>query len=269
VDAIAVNTLDDSRIAEYRHTADPHAIERAGLFVAEGRWVVERLLARPRYELHSVLVTPTALAALRRAVDPAPLTSTSIFVVDQHVMDQIVGFHIHRGCLALAKRPPARVLDDALLHTATRVLLLEGVNNPDNVGGIFRSASAFDVDLIVLGPACGDPLYRKAIRTSMAATLDVPFVRSGDWPAAIDLVRTSGFQVVALTPAIDALPLRDAVVTSRVALMLGSEGPGLTAAALERADVRVRIETSDRVDSLNVTVAASIAMHHWGKARFA
>ena len=262
----AVNTLDDPRIAEYRHTADPQAIERTGLFVAEGRWVVERLLARSQYEMHSVLVTPTALAALQRAVDPHRLASTPIFVVDQRVMDQIVGFHIHRGCLALAKRPACRVLDSGILQTATRVVLLEGVNNPDNVGGIFRSASAFDIDVVVLGPACGDPLYRKAIRTSMAATLDVPFVLSGEWPAAIDLVRASGFQVAALTPAPDAVPMNDVVVPPRAALMFGSEGPGLTAAALARADVRVRIEMSTRVDSLNVTVAASIAMHCWRRA---
>jgi tRNA G18 (ribose-2'-O)-methylase SpoU len=123
--------------------------------------------------------------------------------------------------------------------------------------------------MVVLGPACGDPLYRKAIRTSMAATLDVPFVLSGEWPAAIDLVRAAGFQVAALTTASDALPMKDVVVTPRAALMFGSEGPGLTAAALEHADVRVRIEMSTRVDSLNVTVAASIAMHCWRRSRFA
>ena len=254
---------DDPRLIDYHRIADPSYLERSGLFVAEGRWVVERLLARPRYQARSLLVTPTALAALQRAVDASALDRVPVYVVEQRFMDRVVGFHIHRGCLALAERPTGTILHEADVTTATRVVVLEGVNNPDNIGGLFRSAAAFGVDLVVLGPGCGDPLYRKAIRTSMAATLDVTYVGSGQWPDALDTIRAAGVRVVALTPAADATPLASFAPHERIALLLGTEGTGLTAGALARADVRMRIRMTARVDSLNVTVAAAIAMHHF------
>ena len=238
-------------------------MQRAGLFVAEGRWVVQRLLLRSQYRVRSILVTPTALAALEHALGEHALDLHPVFVVEQTTMDQIVGFNIHRGCLALAERPVRNVLNAEALTNAARIVVLEGVNNPDNVGGIFRSAAAFGVDLVVLGPACGDPLYRKAIRTSMASTLDVPYVDSGAWPAALDHIRSAGIRVLALTPDLGAAPVEMTATAGRVALVLGTEGSGLTDAAVERADERVRIAMSDHVDSLNVTVAASIAMHHF------
>jgi tRNA G18 (ribose-2'-O)-methylase SpoU len=233
----------------------------AGLFVAEGRLVVERLLALPRYRARSVLVTQAAHDALA-AVFAGLVEPPAVHLVAQPVMNAIVGFNIHRGCLALAERPPRETLTPTHLERARRVVVLEGVNNPDNVGGIFRSAAAFGVDLIVLGPACSDPLYRKAIRTSMAATLQVPFVDAGQWPDALDLIGNAGFERIALTPAREATPLGDMPRgLARAALLVGAEGAGLTDAALSRADRRVRIEMESVVDSLNVTVAVSIAVH--------
>jgi len=138
---------------------------------------------------------------------------------------------------------------------------MERVNNPDNVGGIFRSAAAFGVDAVMLGPACGDPFYRKAVRTSMAATLAVPFADAGPWPEAIHIMRRSGMRVLALTPAAEARSIRDVPHDlARVAILVGAEGEGLSAAALAAADDRVRIPMSGPGDSLNVTVAASIAL---------
>ena len=142
------------------------------------------------------------------------------------------------------------------------MLVLEGVNNPDNVGGLFRSAAAFGIELVVLGPNTGDPLYRKAVRTSMAATLTVPFVRAPQWPAAITDLRTDGFSVVALTPALTAAPLEDIRPMAKLALLVGSEGEGLTRDALAAATLTARIPMTPAVDSLNVTTAASIAMYH-------
>jgi tRNA G18 (ribose-2'-O)-methylase SpoU len=259
---VHIASADDVRIADYHRVAQPAAMAEEGLFVAEGRWVVERLLARPRFVTRSVLVTPTALAALQRDRRQLLPSTVPIYVVAQDVMDGIVGFNIHRGCLALAERPAEQHLADVTLDHHTRLLVLEGVNNPDNVGGLFRSAAAFGVDLVVLGPACGDPLYRKAVRTSMAATLDVPCVTAGAWPAALDRLRAAGFRVIALTPSADAQPLDAIGAPGRTALLLGGEGPGLTDDALQRADLRVRIRMLGQVDSLNVTVAASIALHH-------
>lgn len=260
---IHVTSLDDPRIRDYRDVADPATLARKGLFVAEGRFVVERLLARPNYVTRSVLVSPTAFAALSRQIDGGLLHTVPVYVADQAVVDSIVGFNVHRGCLALAERPALASLQPAPLSRASRMLVLEGVNNPDNVGGIFRSAAAFNVELIVLGPACGDPLYRKAIRTSMAATLDVPYLTSPDWPGALDVIRACGFHVLALTPRSSAVPLESLTRSDRLALLLGTEGAGLTDGALARADTHARIQISARVDSLNVTIAASIAMHHF------
>ena len=245
-------------MVEYRDLKDPAALARQGLFVAEGRFVVRRLLASPRFNPRSVLVTPIAFDAIRDVVP----SSLPCHIVDQATMDSIVGFNIHRGCLALAERPDLPAIDRFTLAALARVVVLEGVNNPDNIGGIFRSAAAFGAELVVLGPGCGDPFYRKAIRTSMAATLEVPIAVADRWPGALEVLRAAGLPVIAFTPATDALALEDLPRGGRMALLFGTEGAGLSAPALASADRRVRIRTTDRVDSLNVTVAASIAMHY-------
>jgi tRNA G18 (ribose-2'-O)-methylase SpoU len=251
-------SLDDPRLADYRLLADPAALETAGLLVAEGRLVARRLLSQPRFVVRSVLVTPPARAAL----DDALRTDVATYVVDQHLMHAVTGFNMHRGCLAIAERPAITTLSDETLANAGRVLVLEGVNNPDNIGGLFRSAAAFGVDLVVLGPGCSDPLYRKAIRTSMAATLQLPFVDAGEWPGALTLLRSQGLHVIALTPASDARPLIGLAHSyPRIALLAGAEGHGLTREAMAAADERVRIPIADHVDSLNVTVAVSIALY--------
>jgi tRNA G18 (ribose-2'-O)-methylase SpoU len=262
---IRITSLGDPRIESYRHLADPQWLQGAGLFVAEGRLVVRRLLSNPRFATSSVLVTEPAHGALADALEGSP---APVFIVDQHVMNQIAGFNIHRGCLALAKRPAALTLAALPLGSLHRIVVLEGVNNPDNVGGIFRSAAAFGVDAVILGPSCSDPLYRKSVRTSMAATLQVPFAAAGAWPQALHLLRAHGLQVLALTPSADAASL-DGVPRDgeRIAVLVGAEGTGLTPEALSAADRRVRISMTGRADSLNVTVAASIALHWFQRNR--
>jgi tRNA G18 (ribose-2'-O)-methylase SpoU len=257
-----VVSLDDPRLAHYRHIGDPAYLRAERLFVAEGRLVVRRLLASHSWQTGSVLVTHAAYESLGAVLDERS-PSVPIYIVDQAQMNHLVGFNIHRGCLALAVRPDEKALSSADVGQASRAVILEGVNNPDNVGGIFRSAAAFGVDLVVLGPDCGDPLYRKAVRTSMAATLEVPFAVARAWPDAIASLRMSGFTVVALTPGPQARPLAAVPMSaSRIALLVGAEGDGLTRGALDAADVHVRIPMTARVDSLNVTTAASIAMYH-------
>lgn len=257
---IPIDALDDPRVADYRHLADAAYLQARSLFVAEGRLVVTRLLALPQWTTRSILVTQAAADSLGTALDR---TNAPIYRADQSLMNAIAGFNIHRGCLALAARQPAHTLDRVLAGRAERALILEGVSNPDNVGGLFRSAEAFGVDLVVLGPGCGDPLYRKAIRTSMASTLAVPFVQAGAWPGAIGLLRASRFQVIALTPSDRALVLADVTLAGpKVAVLVGAEGAGLSEPALQAADVRARIPMSGALDSLNVTTAAAIAMYH-------
>ena len=266
---IVIETLEDPRVADYQHIADHrHMLER-GLFIAEGRLVVRRLLDLRHWRIESILLTSAAADNLS---DVLALSNAPIYLVDQSLMNAIAGFNIHRGCLALAHRQkvaatPALGLPIGTGHLS-RVLVMEGVNNPDNVGGLFRTAAAFGVELVVLGPSCGDPLYRKAIRTSMAATLAVPFVTAPQWPGAIADLKTDGFTVAALTPQHDALPLRDLPAHAKLALIVGAEGDGLTEPAMAASTIRVCIPMTEAVDSLNVTTAASIAMYHcWQESR--
>jgi tRNA G18 (ribose-2'-O)-methylase SpoU len=256
---IRIDTLEDPRVAGYRAIADHDRLHQLGVFIAEGRLVVRRLIELRQWTIESILVTSAAIDNLS---DVLPNTTAPIFVVDQDVMNGIAGFNIHRGCLALVRRPAATTLDRIAAGPLSRILVLEGVNNPDNVGGLFRTAAAFGIELVVLGPGCGDPLYRKAVRTSMAATLAVPFVTAPQWPRAIVDLRTDGFTVVALTPAMTAVPLEDVRPIPKLALVVGTEGDGLTAAAMAASTLTARIPMTPAVDSLNVTTAASIAMYH-------
>jgi tRNA G18 (ribose-2'-O)-methylase SpoU len=244
----------------YELVAHPRELERAGLFVAEGRLVVERLLDDGRFRIHSVAVTPPAAAALAPVFERR--SDVPVHVCEPAALHAITGFDFHRGCLALAWRALPAVSLDALA-VAPRVLALEGVGDPDNVGGLFRTAFAFGVDALLLDAATADPLYRKAIRTSMGATLRLPFVRLAPWPAELDRWRDAGSRIYALTPHPAAEPLDGVRLEAgeRLVLLVGSEGHGLTEASLRYADRMVRIPVEARADSLNVVVAAGVALN--------
>lgn len=251
--------LDDPRLEDYRHIGDPAWLLARGCFVAEGRLVVERLVADGRHAVRSLLLSEAAAQALADTVARAA-PATAVYVTPQAAMNAVVGFNIHRGCLALADRPPAAALDSLPLHAADAVVVAEGVNNPDNVGGLFRNAAALGAAAIVLGPDCGDPLYRKAIRTSMAASLRLPWATAGAWPAALDTLRRAGLAIVAATPGPGAVSLYEADLPARAAVLVGAEGPGLSPAALAKADHRVRIPMHAAMDSLNVATAAAVVL---------
>jgi tRNA G18 (ribose-2'-O)-methylase SpoU len=255
-------TPDDPRLVLYRSVADPDLARAHNLFVAEGRLVVRRILADPRYQVRSLLLN----VAAHRDLDPVLArleTSVPVFICKTEDFRAVTGFNIHRGCLALVERPAPRAIRDVLAG-ARRIVLLEAFANADNVGGVFRNAAAFGADAVVLSPDSCDPLYRKAIRTSMAAVLRVPFVRSDDWSADLERIRAAGFMLVALTPSdtaesIDAFA--DRAGTTKLALAFGAEGTGLSETAIAAADARVRIPIAGGVDSLNVAVAAGIALY--------
>jgi tRNA G18 (ribose-2'-O)-methylase SpoU len=246
----------DERLAAYRDIGNHEALRARGLFVAEGRFVVKRLIEDHRFDVESILVTPAARAMLAATFSQ---TQAPLFVCAPELLNSITGFNFHRGCLALARRPPVASGLEALCGM-NRVLVLEGVGNPDNIGGIFRSAFALGAGGVVLDDRSADPLYRKAIRTSMAATLRVPFARA-PLTDALPLLRANGFQLIALTPSRDAVDVRDVKPSSKIALLLGSEGRGLSREALDDSDVRARIPVEAAADSLNVVVAAGIALH--------
>lgn len=258
---VAVADPGDERLGDYRNVPDPVLLEERGIFVAEGRLVVRRLLGGSRFHTRSMMVTAAALASVADAVDEhAPLP---IYVVPQQLMNGITGFNMHRGCLAIGERRPPETVPDVVFG-ARRVVVLERVANADNVGAIFRNAAALGAGAVVLDPASTDPLYRKAIRTSMGAALQLPFARAAAWPDTLDTLRAAGFVLVAMTLAAGAAPLRAAAASlsgRRVAVVVGHEGEGLGSATLAACDVQARIAMAAGVDSLNVATATAVALY--------
>ena len=260
---LTIDDPRDPRLEDYGALSDAERLRRHGVFIAEGRMVVRRLLTASRYSARSVLLTPPALAALEDALVLLP--QVPVFLVTQDAMNGIAGFDIHRGCLAIGDREPVRgPLDVA---SASCLLALEAVADPDNIGSLFRNAAALGADGVLLDERSTDPLYRKAIRTSMGATLQLPFARADAFPDALRGLRDQGFALVALTPAPGTQAIADVARRlrgRRVALVLGHEGQGLSPAALEACDLRAAIPMAAGVDSLNVATAAAIGMYLLG-----
>jgi tRNA G18 (ribose-2'-O)-methylase SpoU len=265
---IPTNLLDP-RLADYSNLKDRQLAALAagqsggtsdGLFMAEGELVVRQLL-RSGLRAKSILITPTRLETMRDALAVLP-PDTPIYLIPQSQMDSLVGFPIHRGILVAGFRPKPRSADE-VAATSQTLLILEDLANHDNVGGIFRAAAGLagtQSTGILLSPRCCDPLYRKAIRVSIGTALRIPFATIDPWPDALTHLKSRGFTTIALTPGgehdITALPRRP-----RPALLLGSEGRGLSSEALAAVDLRVRIPIDPEVDSLNVVMAAGIALH--------
>jgi tRNA G18 (ribose-2'-O)-methylase SpoU len=261
-----IEGADDPRVAAFREVPDPERLRAQGLFVAEGRLIVRRVVEDSRYRVRAVLVNE----ASRRELAPLfeeRAADVPVFVGEREVFLGLTGHDLHRGCLALVERPRALTLRDVLVGAGGTVVILEGVSNADNVGGVFRNAAAFGAGGVLMSPTCCDPLYRKAIRTSMGAALRVPFASLDDWPAALTLVRGAGFTIVALTPRAPSETLEAFAARPRpprLALLAGTEGAGLTPAAEDAADHRVRIAIDESIDSLNVAVAVAIALYALG-----
>jgi tRNA G18 (ribose-2'-O)-methylase SpoU len=258
---IRIDDPNDPRIAAYQEVKERDLVGRQGHFIAEGEVVVRHLLSSVRFDTVSLLL------AEKRADKLAPLAAdlrpaAPVYVADQTVLDTIAGFHLHRGVLALGRQPEpveAQVLLAGLPQDAI-VLALFGIGNHDNIGGLFRNAAAFGAAAVVLDAGCCDPLYRKAIRVSVGAALRIPFarLRGGDDP--IGLLRHQGFEAIALSPK-GAARLCDLKPTGRTAVLLGTEGPGLPPAILNRCST-VRIPMAPGFDSLNVATASGVVLHH-------
>jgi tRNA G18 (ribose-2'-O)-methylase SpoU len=263
--AVTITDPADSRLALYAGVRDPVLARSAGCFVAEGRFVVRRVIESGAYRVRSLLLTETAARELGDAL-PALPGDVPVFLAGLDLVRAVTGFNIDRGCLALVERPAARDARDlvATLPSACSLLILEDVANPDNVGGAFRNAAAFGVAAVLLNAGCSDPLYRKAVRTSMAATLSVPYARVDPWPVGIEQLKKSGTHVLALAPH-DGEALsewcRRPNRPSRVALLIGNEGEGLSASALACADEVLRIPMADGMDSLNAATSAAVALY--------
>jgi tRNA G18 (ribose-2'-O)-methylase SpoU len=260
---VHVGDPGDPRLADYTRLKDVN-LRRSleadrGLFVAEGEKVIRRA-AGAGYPLRSVLLTRQRAAGLAELVETR---SAPVYLVPDDVAERLTGFDVHRGALACFGRlplPPPRLLIEA----ARRVLVLEDLVDPGNVGAVFRCAAALGIDAVILSPRCADPLYRRAVKVSMGAVLAVPYARMAGWYGGLDDIREAGFRVLALTPDQAATPIGAVPMTGKVALVLGGEGDGLSPRWLRGADQAVCVPMSggamDRgVDSLNVVAAAAIA----------
>ncbi len=263
LDVQDVDDPDDPRLDDFR---DLNSIDRRpdlptgkGLVIAEGVLVVQRMLAS-RFTPHALLGTERRLGELE---DDLAGAGAPFYRTSADVMAQVVGFHLNRGVLAAARRVPEPTVAQ-LVEGARTVAVLEGVNDHENLGSIFRNAAGLGVDAVVFGSGCADPLYRRAVRVSMGHALLVPYARSANWPADLAVLKESGFRLLAMTPDGEACALAEAMAAARddrVAVLVGAEGPGLMPATLRLSDVRVRIPMSRGTDSLNVATAAALAFY--------
>jgi tRNA G18 (ribose-2'-O)-methylase SpoU len=253
---VRIADANDPRLADYRDLK--RGARAPETFVAEGRLIVRRLLGGSRFRARSVLATERALAEVADVVPE----DVAVYVAPGELIRRVVGFPFHRGCLAIGERGPDVPLD-ALLG-GRRLVVLERLANPDNVGGVFRSAMAFGVDGVLLSPGCADPLYRRTVRVAMGGTLRVPFAPLPAWPDELGRLRDAGYLVIALTPdgGTDVAELGVTLpVPARFALVLGAEGDGVGAATREAAHLTVAIRMASGDHSLNVATAAGIALH--------
>ena len=253
------SALDDARLADYCDLRDRRLGEDSGRFVAESELIVRKLLATD-LRVCSLLLTAPRLTSL----EPALATARGdfpVFVVPQAVMDHLAGFHVHRGCLAIAERRQ----EPAIPALARTVIVLVDLVDVDNLGAMARNAAAFGADAMLLSPRCADPFYRKAVRTSAGAVLSLPIIRAKHWPDDLLALRAQqGFSLVGAVLDKDATPLASFVPSARMAMLFGAEGPGLDEQTRSICDslVTIPMARAPGVDSLNVAVAGAIFLYH-------
>ena len=263
--AVVIDVADpgDPRLDDFR---DLNSVDRRpdlpsgkGLVIAEGVLVVQRMLAS-RFRPRALLGTERRLGEL---ADDLTGVAAPYYRVAADVMAEVVGFHLNRGVLASASRPHELTVAQ-VLEGARTVAVLEGVNDHENLGSIFRNAAGLAVDAVVFGTGCADPLYRRAVRVSMGHALLVPYAWMAAWPNELQILRNNGFRLLAMTPDPAAHTLAEAmsdVADAKAAILVGAEGPGLTERAMRASDIRVRVPMSRGTDSLNVATAAALAFY--------
>jgi tRNA G18 (ribose-2'-O)-methylase SpoU len=263
---IAISDPDDPRIEVYRAVRERDLVGREHRFVAEGDVVLRVLLRQSRFSIESLLLAENRLGSLGDALALLP-PEVPVYTANRPVMDAIVGFPIHRGILAVARRPPLPPAGELLAHAPGNALVvgLVGLANHDNVGGIFRNAAAFGAAAVLLDRETCDPLYRKAVRVSVGGALVVPFTRVPSADAMVEILEAHSFEIIALSPA-GRETLSHVKPSGRTALLLGAEGPGLPADLLARTRT-VSIPMSGGFDSLNVATTSGIALHHLSQSR--
>jgi tRNA G18 (ribose-2'-O)-methylase SpoU len=263
VPLLPVDDLADPRLRDYVALTDVNlrrALEPAeGLFMAESTKVIRRALAAG-HRMRSLLLAPQWVDDIPDLIEAAERDGAPAFVADEATLEQITGFHLHRGSLAAMHRPPLRPVADVVAGLR-RIAVLEDLVDHTNVGAVFRSAAALGVEALLVTPNCADPFYRRSVRVSMGSVFSVPWTRTGDWPAGLAELSELGFRTAALglTDGAEDLDALAADPPERLCWILGSEGPGLTARTMEGADRVVKIPMAAGVDSLNAAAAAAVA----------
>jgi tRNA G18 (ribose-2'-O)-methylase SpoU len=257
---VPVGDADDPRLTDYVRLTDvqlrTNTEAARGLFMAEGEKVIKHALGAG-YPVRSMLVTTDRLPGLAELADSWP---GPVYVVSPQVAQVLTGYRVHRGVLASMERLPLPAVAEVVAG-ASRIVVLEDIVDHTNVGAIFRCVAGLGFDAVVLSPRCADPLYRRSVRVSMGAALTVPYARMADWRSGLGGLRSAGFRLLALVLADDAVPISEVAADGRLALLLGTEGDGLSARWRDDADLSVRIPMSGGVDSLNVASAAAIACY--------
>lgn len=267
----AIESRDDPRIEVFRDVRDRDLRGREGVFIAESEMVVRRLLRRPG-RMQSLLLSPARFESMRDVLEGIG-DEIPVYVAPQSLMEDIAGFHVHRGVLAAGIRPDARALapgpfiDGLPREGPCLVLAAVGITNVDNMGGLFRVAAAFGAAGVLLDGASCDPLYRKSIRVSMGHVLSVPWAVAEDLPRAISQLRDRGMGIWAAESCEAAVPLRGTPPPERSVVLMGNEGKGLDVRVLRAADVVVEIPMAQGVPSLNVVSAAAVVL--WSRSSLA
>lgn len=259
-----VTDAADPRLADYVALRDVElrtSLEaQHGLFLAEGEKVVRRAVAAG-FPVRSFLMASRWVEGLADVLEQA--AEAPCYVAPADLIESVTGFHVHRGALASLRRVPLPSVADVLTG-ARRVVVLEDLVDHTNVGAVFRASAALGMDAVLLSPRCADPLYRRSVKVSMGAVFSTPYTRMTRWYEALDDLRQAGFLILALTPAADAVVLDQVVCPERLAVVLGSEGAGISKRWTSEADVRVRIPMRAGIDSLNVAAAAAVAFYVLG-----
>lgn len=259
-----VADLQDERLDEYLRLSEAHLRMRTdvenGLYIAESTKVVQRAI-NAGHTPRSFLLAQKHLGQLVAEFNRFP--DAPIFIGDDAQLQDLVGFHLHRGAMAAMNRPAPLDLDE-VLAASSRVAILEDIADHTNLGAIIRSASGLGIDAVLLTPKCVDPWYRRSARVSMGTVFDLPWVRLESWPQDIERLRAHGYRMLAMELTENAVPLNEIQLSAgeKAAMILGNEGRGVTDEALAAVDTTVIIPMHRAVDSLNVGAASAIAFWH-------
>jgi tRNA G18 (ribose-2'-O)-methylase SpoU len=250
---------DDPRLTDYRSLNDQayrRRYEGDRTFIVEGYVAIDRLV-ESGHTVRSVLLAPSRVERFAANAAKLAMLGVPVYVAERDVIAEVVGFDLHRGVIASAARRPHASLSDVAAVTS-RLAVLEGLNDAENLGAIARAARAFGIEGLVIDPTCTDPYSRRTVRVSMGEVLTLPIARVDAWSTVLDRLGAAGFETWAMTPAPGSLDLWSMTVPERLAVCLGAEGPGLSRSVLDAADHAVRIPISPSVDSLNVAQAAAV-----------